>query len=164
MSDPEVTPPAVPEESSPEPPKPASNPILRTFGLGIVGILVLFMVWFAGILNASAVRQQTLLHGLNALAYASKDAVLTGDAAKLRVLAQGIADSGDYTSVTFTNAQGIVLASTDTTQLGKTLDQLKNPPLTSKLQNLNGHDTMFRAITLGENNVIGGISIELKSQ
>lgn len=152
-----------PVESS-DAPSPASkiSPNLR-FGILAFGALILLaIVWTTGTIRANNATDQGLKDMSSIVSVTVREPILKGEAGRLRLIATDIASAGNYASVSFTDKSGNVIASTDRLLQSKTLNHLEKPPLKPEIKNLEGHKTVFRAITLGQDNVIGGISIQLK--
>lgn len=145
----------------PQPRKPMS-PTVRWIIVGAGVLLLLAIVALSGSIRTNQVRKDTVLQGFNALCFATKDEVLRKDRDRLRLLAIGIAEQGDYSAVSFTDETGTVLATTDERLLGKQLDYLKKPPLAAKFAQEQNQEVVYRAVTLGSNNVIGGLAVRLQ--
>ncbi len=154
--------PPQPESSQAQQPAKPMSPTLRMVILGGIAVVLLAIVGLAGSIRTAQARSEAHIQGFSGIAYASKETVLVKDRDKLRVLAEGIAEAAGYDSVTFTDEAGVVLASTDATNLGKTIEHLKKPPLKTELHTIDGHETLYRAVTLGGSNVVGGISARLE--
>lgn len=139
-----------------------THPAVRQTVLAGIALVLLGLTWFTGTLRADQAKREALGQGLSGLSVTVREDVLRKDAGRLRLTATNVATAGGFASVTFTDANGNVLASTDGTLKGKTLDHMKKPPLNPEIKSVEGVQTMFKAVTLGEDNVIGGISVGLK--
>jgi hypothetical protein len=121
--------PVTPQETTVAPEKPARKPlsgqVKLAIGVGAVLILVLILSWASGVKQKTAVRE-TYAKGVNALSVAVTPTFLEQRPEKLQRLAQSIAEAGGFESVLFADADGKVLASTDTKLQGQTLRDLKD--------------------------------------
>lgn len=120
------------------PRKPLSGQAKLAIGVGVVLVLVLILSWASGVKQQTAVRE-TYAKGLNALSIAVTPTFLERKPEKLQKLAQSIAEAGGFETVLFADADGVVLASTDTTLLRTTLKDLKER--TDKVQGVAFYDS-----------------------
>lgn len=150
------------EEQTLETPQKKLDPRLRIIILAGLVVLVLFIVSLAYSIRGNQMRTAAHLQGIDALSVALTRDFRSPDPDLLRQFANDIARTADYQSVTFTDANGKVLASTNRLLIGETLSHLEKPEVTPHIRKIDGFETVYRAIALGNTNVIGGVSIQLK--
>lgn len=157
------TDPSVTAESSPQEKSKKPLPKFVRYGIVAIVIVLLWMLPFIiGSANTQRAKEKAYQQMVNTLSVSVREPVLLQDRDKLRVLAGEIADRGEFESVTFTDKVGQVLASTDRTKEGEAIASLKSPPIDAKVEQKEGRLMLSRGVTLGKDNVVGGLYIVLK--
>ncbi len=152
----------VEQESSPPEQAKSISPNFRKAIFMLFGILVVAIVWMVGSIRTNNAKINGIKETSSIIAVTVREPILKKEAGRLRLIATDIAAAGNFASVTFTDAKGVVIASTDRLLQSETLKHLEKPPLNPEIKKIQGQETVYRAITLGQDNVIGGVSIILK--
>lgn len=148
------------QKTSPEPkPTPRQRkPVPRwmVFAALAVALLLAFGIQdFLADRRLNKAREEAMRREVTALSVTLEDDLLRPDVAKLRRLAVKLAERAGYVEVSFADATGRVIASTDRTREGK---ELGEPPLEVDL----GSGTAYRAVALGGSSTVGGVLLRDK--
>jgi hypothetical protein len=157
-----------PSEAPQEPKKP--NPLVKALrenpraramaGWAIMVFLVLF-VWWTGTLRAMGAETAGLARGADALAVSLVPGLLDRNPVKLERLLQKIAEEAGYASVTVSDPEGKVLASTDATQKDLSRPELARAPDKAEVVGGPQKGTIRRKIFLAQGNPFGILEIKL---
>lgn len=167
MSEPEV-PSSEATEPKPGPSKPA-NPTFQLFGVVAAGIVAFaLLVWVQGI-RMSAERREAFGRGVDGIASALAIPVIeTGSRtsnnrqARLQSTIESVQRTGKYESVTVTDANGNVLASTNTALQGQTIKEMANAKWPTTEKEANGVIEATTSITNDGGVKIGALQVRIK--
>lgn len=148
------SPPAVPEARS-DKPLPSW---VRTVVLAAILLLLIVTLQWTAERRVATVRQSAFAQTADAVSAAvAQQALLKG--AALQTTAQRIAEAGHFDSVTITDEQGLVVATTDRTRDGQTVPALVQGPLAAKVEVREGRLVAHRAVVLAGDTRVGGLEL-----
>ena len=155
------------EEKEPVATESAANqahmsPAKRMVVLAVVFFLLLMVVIFSGNVRTRAQVTQERMNTARAISKALVDEVIQGETGRLRLSVETIAKEAGYASMTVTDKDGLVLATTDRTVAGQIRDEMKNPKPDPVSVRVGGLPAIRKAIVLGENNIQGNLEIVFK--
>lgn len=167
MAETEVkSPPETPQE--PKKPNPLvkalrENPRARSIAGWAIMVFLVFFVWWTGTLRAMGAETAGLARGADALAASLVPSLLERNPLKLERLLQKVAEEANYASVTVSDPEGKVLASTDPTQKDLSRPELSRAPEKAEVVGGPQNGTIRRKIFLARGNPFGVLEIKLGS-
>lgn len=157
--------PSEPQQRATRPP----NPTVQLVGVVAAGILAFaLLVWAQGVRTA-AVRREAFGRGVDGISAALAIPVIeTGSrvnpnrGARLQSIAESIQRTGNYQTVIVTDANGNVLASTDTGVQGQTLKDMVESKSPAVVTEADGVVEANCSILMDGGNKIGSLRIKAK--
>lgn len=143
-----------------EPKQPSIMKVI--FGLGAISLFLLIVVFMTVSAAAERTRQNAIADQIDGLSKAMTPALLERDNVKLLRLVENISKAAGYESMTITDDEGKVLATTNRNSDFTVIKELSQAPLDAKTKKKEGNIVITRAITLGDDNVIGAMEIITK--
>lgn len=147
----------------------APNPALRQIAMAVIALVLIALVSIALEIQARGRERAALGKGLDSLGATmvvplieARSVVNANRAARLQPLVEAIAQSGGYESVTLTDADGGVLATTDTRLKGQVVEAMKNAPSMASVTDADGAIQADRAVFGPGDERIGAIRVRLR--
>jgi hypothetical protein len=145
------------------------SPALRQIAMAAIALVLIALVSVALEIQARGRERAALGKGLDSLGATlvvplleARSVVNTNRAARLQPLVEGIAEAGGYESVTLTDADGAVLATTDTRLKGQVVEPLKSAPEKAAVGDADGAIQADRAIVGPGGERLGAVRVRLR--
>lgn len=157
----EQQPPSVPE-SKPEHKKtelPAWARPLIFFGAGIV---LAGLVGWSSLISAEGKKRESIARSVDALAETMPEYFIQRSFTKIERMVTKVVDSAGYETVTVTDPQGKVIASSNRAMSGKDIGDLKNSITKARLGTDGDVYVIRRSIFLAGDTKLGGLEVRIK--
>lgn len=153
----------------------AANPIQKSAKIDLQGpaarmvisalalLLLLAAVVFGMESKAKSRVNDQIARGVDALSGPASLFILQNSADRTKKFVDSVKSAGEYEEVTLTDGAGRVLASTDSARAKETIPLPSPAPFKARLSTVGEDLKVYRAISIGGDNVIGMLIITMKS-